>query len=91
LTPFSPAQALAAQLPVYPNPASGSFWVRLPAGAATARLTNALGQVVRRVVLRPGTGEGTQAEVDVRGLAPGVYQLHVAAVGATAVRRVVVQ
>ena len=88
------APALVAQLLVYPNPATGSFRVVLPAGSAApapARLTNALGQVVRHVALVAPAGQPRQAEVDVRGLPPGVYQLHVPVAGAALVRRVVVQ
>ena len=96
LTGISPAQAaLAAQLQVYPNPASGSFTVLVPrpagsAAAVSARLINALGQTVRRQPLA-ATGHSLQAEVNVRGLAPGVYQLHLTVGGVPLVRRVVVQ
>ena len=92
----SPAQALAAQLEVYPNPASGSFRVVLPLPAGTAapalaELTNTLGQVVRRVPLAAGPGQLVVGETSVRGLAPGVYQLHLRVADAPLVRRVVVQ
>ena len=42
------AQTLAAQVQLYPNPTAGRFHLTLPAGtkAASAVLTNALGQVV---------------------------------------------
>ncbi|MBF9238563.1 carboxylesterase family protein [Hymenobacter sp. BT683] len=88
--------ALAAQLQVYPNPASGSFTVLLPRpvgsqGQASARLTNALGQTVRAQQLAAAAGQPLQAEVDVRGLAPGVYQLHLTVGSIPLVRRVVVQ
>ena len=85
---------LAEQVQLYPNPAVGSFRLVLPATGATtvaARLTNALGQVVRQRQLATPAGQPLTADFDVRGLAPGVYQLHLA-VGSTAVvRRVVVQ
>ncbi|UOQ98277.1 T9SS type A sorting domain-containing protein [Hymenobacter sp. 5317J-9] len=89
----SPAQTLAAQLQVYPNPAATSFRVELPlaTGQSTttvAELTNALGQTVRRQALT-ASGAVLAGEVNVRGLAPGVYQLRVA--GTPLVRRVVVQ
>ncbi|MDO7854499.1 carboxylesterase family protein [Hymenobacter convexus] len=91
----SPAQALAAQLQVYPNPASESFQVVLPlpggAAAAMAELTNALGQTVRRLALSAPAGQPLTGEVSVRGLAPGVYQLHLRVAGVPLVRRVVVQ
>ena len=97
LTATSPAQALAAQLQVYPNPAATSFTVLLPrppagaAGAGAARLTNALGQTVRQQPLTAAPGQPLQGEVNVRGLAPGVYQLHLLVGGHALVRRVVVQ
>jgi hypothetical protein len=92
----APAQALAAQLQVYPNPASGSFRVVLPLPAGTvaptgAELTNALGQSVGRVPLTAGPGQLVVGEANVRGLAPGVYQLHLRVADAPLVRRVVVQ
>ncbi|MBF9143183.1 alpha/beta hydrolase fold domain-containing protein [Hymenobacter properus] len=91
----SPAQALAAQLQVYPNPASGSFHVMLPlpagAVAPVAVLTNALGQTVRRLPLSATAGSLAAGEVNVRGLAPGVYQLHLTVAGTALVRRVVVE
>ncbi|HEX8330898.1 MAG TPA: alpha/beta hydrolase fold domain-containing protein [Hymenobacter sp.] len=97
VTATSPAQALATQLQVYPNPASSSFRVELPlpGGAKAAgvplRLINSLGQAVRRQQLTGASGQPLVGEVDVRGLAPGVYQLHLSAAGASVVRRVVVQ
>lgn len=92
----SPAQALAAQLQVFPNPASGSFQVVLPVPAGTAapalaELTNTLGQTVRRVPLTAGPGQSLVGEANVRGLAPGVYQLHLCVAEVPLVRRVVVQ
>ncbi len=92
----APAQTLGAQLQVFPNPASGSFRVVLPLPAgttvpATAELTNALGQTVGRVTMKAGPGQTAVGEADVRGLAPGVYQLHLRVTDAPLVRRVVVQ
>jgi hypothetical protein len=92
----SPAQALAGQLQVYPNPASGSFRIVLPLPAGTAaptsaELTNTLGQAVGRVALTAGPGQSVVGEANVRGLAPGVYQLHLRVADAPLVRRVVVQ
>ena len=88
------AQALAGQVQLYPNPAVGSFRLVLPATGATvvaARLSNALGQVVRQRQLAAPAGQPLTADFDVRGLAPGVYQLHLAVGGTAVVRRVVVQ
>jgi len=92
----SPAQALASQLLVYPNPTAGSFRVVLPLPAGTAaptsaELTNTLGQTVGRVLLTAGPGQSVVGEASVRGLAPGVYQLHLRVADAPLVRRVVVQ
>ncbi|MCI1190149.1 carboxylesterase family protein [Hymenobacter sp. DH14] len=88
------AAQLAEQVQLYPNPAVGSFRVVLPATGATAvtaRLSNALGQVVRQRQLATPAGQPLTADFDVRGLAPGVYQLHLAVGGTAVVRRVVVQ
>ena len=93
-TAVASARALAEQVQLYPNPAVGSFRVVLPAaGAPTApaRLLNALGQVVRQRPLAAPAGQPLAADFDVRGLAPGVYQLHLAVGGTAVVRRVVVQ
>ena len=87
------AQTLAAQLQVYPNPATGSVWVALPAGLTATgpvTLTNALGQTVRRQLVA-ATTQGQPTELSVRDLAPGVYQLHLTVAGTALVRRVVVQ
>jgi hypothetical protein len=91
----NPAQALAAQLQVYPNPATERLQMALPAGVATgtvsAWLTNVLGQTVQRQQLPVTAGQGLRAEIDMRGLAPGVYQLHLTVAGTALVRRVVVE
>ena len=90
----SAAAQLAEQVQLYPNPAVGSFRLVLPAtgtAAITARLSNALGQVVRQRQLVAAAGQPLTADFDVRGLAPGVYQLQVAVGGTAVVRRVVVQ
>ncbi|MDB5269616.1 MAG: type sorting protein [Hymenobacter sp.] len=62
----SPATALAC----YPNPARTAATLRLPAAAATATLTDALGRPVRtyRVPAHAAT-----ATLDLTGLAPGLY------------------
>ena len=97
VTANAAAQALDAQVQLYPNPASGSFHVGLPvlaggsASSVSASLTNALGQVVRRFQLAATAGQPLSAEVDVRGLALGVYQLQLRVAGTPLVRRVVVQ
>ncbi|WP_345238487.1 choice-of-anchor D domain-containing protein [Hymenobacter saemangeumensis] len=82
------AQALAAQVQVYPNPASGSFQLALPLAAkgGVATLTNALGQTVLTRTLT-----GTETTFDVHTLAAGVYNLHLNVEGTKVVRRVVVK
>lgn len=86
---------LVEQVQLYPNPAVDSFRLILPATSATsvaARLSNTLGQVVRQRQLAAPAGQPLLiADFDVRGLAPGVYQLHLAVGGTSVVRRVVVQ
>ncbi|MET4076597.1 carboxylesterase family protein [Hymenobacter sp. UYCo722] len=94
VTAATSAQALAEQVQLYPNPAVGSFRLVMPATGATmviARLSNALGQVVRQRQLAVPAGQPLMTDFDVRGLAPGVYQLHLAVGGTAVVRRVVVQ
>ncbi|MBG8556110.1 Ig-like domain-containing protein [Hymenobacter guriensis] len=89
----APAE-LAAQVSVYPNPATGRFAVTLPAmaGARTveAALLNSLGQVVRRqsVNLR---ADGAHFEVEAEGLSAGVYSLRLTAGATTIIKRVVLQ
>ena len=93
-TATTSAQTLAEQVELYPNPAVGSFRLMLPATGATAvaaRLTNTLGQVVRQRQLAAPAGQPLTTDFDVRGLAPGMYQLHLTVGSAAIVRRVVVQ
>ncbi|MBO2012880.1 T9SS type A sorting domain-containing protein [Hymenobacter negativus] len=94
VTATNPAQLLAAQLQVYPNPATERLQVELPAGVAkgtaSAWLTNSLGQMVRRQQLT-ATSQGLKGEINVRDLAPGVYQLHLTVAGTPLVRKVVVE
>lgn len=72
----------AGVLAAFPNPASRAFTLSLPAvaGARTAALAlyNGLGQQVqaRTLALAPA---GTQALLDVSGLAPGLYTVRVQA------------
>jgi hypothetical protein len=88
----SPAQELAAQLRVWPNPARGQLSLGRPAQAAvatTASLCNSLGQEVRQLPLAAGQ---TETLVDLSGLAAGVYSLRVPlADGLLVTRRVVVE
>ncbi len=82
------AQALEAQVQLYPNPAVGSFQLLLPVAAkgGVATLTNALGQTVLTHALN-----GAETAVDVRGLRAGAYTLHLAVAGINVVRRVVLE
>ena len=76
--------------PAYPNPASASLTVPLPALTGAARLTlrDLLGRPVRTQALAPGTGAAT---VTVGGLAAGVYLLSLERAGqAPAVQRLTV-
>jgi hypothetical protein len=89
-------QALAAQVSLYPNPAKGSFTLALPAlkdkVAATATLSNSLGQTVRQLVLpAKAAGQAYTFQVDIRSLPAGIYQLHLTIGQQQVVRRVVVE
>jgi len=86
-------EALAATVGLYPNPAHHAFALSVPAGrlpAATATLTNALGQVVqaRQLSLPPAGGT---ADFDVSNLARGVYSLQLRSGDDLVVKRVVVE
>ncbi|MFD2720857.1 beta strand repeat-containing protein [Hymenobacter monticola] len=91
----TPAQALAAQVQVFPNPASGSFRLQLPVlsskAAVSATLVNALGQTVLTRSLSAPAGQAIDAAFDVRGLAAGVYTLRLNVDGTPLVRKVVVE
>jgi hypothetical protein len=79
---------------VFPNPAHRAFTLSLPALSTTrtARLTlvNALGQTVRQQTITLTAG-GTQAQVEVVGLAPGLYTVRVQAGTETATTRLAVE
>lgn len=86
-------QALAANMNLYPNPAHQSFRLDVPAGSlhnATAKLINALGQVVLTRELSLPTAGGS-ADFDVSRLATGVYSLQLKAGNDIVVKRVVVE
>jgi len=82
----------ASEVSIYPNPARGTFRVRVPgvAGAATVRveLLNVLGQSVRQVAA-PLPASGVSLPIEASQLASGVYLLRVSAGGSTLVKRVV--
>ncbi|WP_460552215.1 T9SS type A sorting domain-containing protein [Hymenobacter daeguensis] len=85
------APAALAGLRLYPNPAHGAATVQLPAvpGAATATLTlfDALGRALRT---QTATANAT-AELDLTGLAPGLYAVRVQAGGTAGTRQLVVE
>ncbi|UOQ70949.1 T9SS type A sorting domain-containing protein [Hymenobacter cellulosilyticus] len=84
----------AGTLSVYPNPAHRSFTLALPAiaGQRTAELTllNTLGQqVLARTV--PLVASGTETQVDVSSLAPGLYTLQIKTNREVATKKVLVE
>ena len=86
-------EALAATVALYPSPAHQRFTLSVPAGnlhAASARLLNALGQVVRTRQLNLPAAGGT-TDFDVSNLAVGVYSLELRAGNDLVVKRVVVE
>ena len=85
--------ALAALVSLYPNPAHGSAVLHLPAAlhlpqGSSARLLNALGQVVRRVDCPAGKEEIT---LPLAGLAPGIYAVQVSTAAGTVSQRLTVE
>jgi hypothetical protein len=84
----------ADHVQVFPNPAHATATVRIlgPTGATHTALVlrDALGRTVGTHTLALPT-TGLHHELDLSGLAPGVYALHVQAGAATAVRRLVVE
>jgi hypothetical protein len=70
-------------LQIYPNPAHGRLQVQVvlpqgyvPQGSLSLTITTASGQVLRREALPAGNGQSL--ELDLHGLAPGLYSLHLA-------------
>ena len=88
--PTTNAQTLAAQVQLYPNPATDRFHLAVPLAAASqpvaVKLTNALGQTVLTRTLTTA-----EADFDVHSLAAGVYHLHLTLGTTQVVRRVVVE
>ena len=86
-------EALAATVGLYPNPAHQAFTLNVPAGslhAASAKLINALGQVVQSRQLNLPAAGGTTA-FDVSRLAAGVYSLELKTGTDLVIKRVVVE
>ncbi|WP_375437469.1 fibronectin type III domain-containing protein [uncultured Hymenobacter sp.] len=86
--------ALAQAIALYPNPARQAFTLRLPAiaGQHTAKLTliNTLGQQVQTRTVQLGAN-GTATQVDVSGLATGLYTLQIQTSDQVATKQVVVE
>ncbi|MBO2012436.1 T9SS type A sorting domain-containing protein [Hymenobacter negativus] len=76
-------------LHLFPNPAHGRATVQLPAGIGPATLTvlDALGRVMRTQT----TINGPKTEIDLTGLAPGLYAVRMAAGGGAATQKLVVE
>ncbi|MDO7851417.1 Ig-like domain-containing protein [Hymenobacter convexus] len=96
---FGPAQvlgtasaALAAQVAVFPNPASKAVFVELPAAlgrkVVTAALLDAVGRVVVQRVLPAGLATHT---LPLTGLATGVYSLRLQTEAGIVVKKLVVE
>ena len=89
--------ALAATVGLHPNPATGRATLTLPVGLlphpAPATLRNALGQRVRTYKVASGTGGSgpTAAVLDLAGLPPGVYVLHISTPQGAISKRLVVE
>lgn len=85
--------ALAKQVALYPNPAKASVSLELPASlgaeAIRASFIDALGRTVRTVTL-PAQGS-TAHQLDLHGLAPGVYALRLSTSAGTIVNRLAVE
>nr|WP_262895782.1 T9SS type A sorting domain-containing protein [Hymenobacter ruricola] len=87
----TPAAKGSLSFGLFPNPARTAATVQLPAvpGAATATLVllDALGRQVRTQT----AASNARVDLDLRGLAPGLYALRVTAGAETATRRLVVE
>ncbi|GAA4035174.1 hypothetical protein GCM10022409_19720 [Hymenobacter glaciei] len=85
--------ALAAQVGVYPNPATTTAFVELPAAlgrvAVAAELVDGLGRTVRTQSL-PAQGAAAH-RLDLANLATGVYTLHLNTSAGVVVKKLVVQ
>ena len=83
--------ALSAQTQLYPNPATGSFTLRLPSTstlATSATLLNSVGQVVRRQSV---PAHSQNVSIDVHALAPGLYIVLLPLGSETISRRVTIE
>ena len=90
LTATTTAPALTAvSIALSPNPAHGRATIQLPAlpGPATLTILDALGRPVRTQT----AATNTKADLDLTGLAPGLYAVRVAAGGSSATQKLVVE
>jgi hypothetical protein len=90
-----PADACSATvLTIYPNPAHGTATVQVPpvpaASAVTFTLIDVLGRIVRTTTVALPDAAGLCHELDLTGLAPGLYAVQAAAGGYAATRRLLV-
>ncbi|MFD2720682.1 putative Ig domain-containing protein [Hymenobacter monticola] len=85
--------ALAAQVGLYPNPATTTAFVELPTAlgrsAVAAELVDALGRTMRKVSL-PAQGAAPH-RLDLANLATGVYTLHLRTGAGVIVKKLVVE
>ncbi|MFN3874434.1 MAG: hypothetical protein ACK4L7_00800, partial [Flavobacteriales bacterium] len=77
LSTGSPERAHSA-VEVWPNPADGELFVRLPQPAAALEVVDATGRAVRRETMQPGA----LPRIDLDGLAPGHYTVRAVGLGA---------
>jgi hypothetical protein len=88
----APAQLVQA-VAVFPNPATGSVSVNLPASLASqpiaTSLVNTLGQTVRRTVLPAGSAAEARS-LSLSGVAPGVYSLRLETADGIIAKRLVI-
>lgn len=93
-TPLATAPAQLVQaVSVFPNPATGSVSVSLPAKLASqpiaTSLINSMGQTVRRTVLPAGSAAGDRS-LSLSGVAPGVYSLRLETADGVIAKRLVI-
>ena len=89
--PNTAARDALAGLRIAPNPAHGTAAVELPAALGAAPATIAVLDALGRVVRTHTAAAGTKAELDLHGLAPGLYAVRVQAGGPPATGRLVVE
>ena len=83
--------AVLAGLSLAPNPAHGTATVLVPALPGTSTATFTLLDALGRAIRTQTAPANAPAELDLNGLAPGLYAVRVQAGGSTATRRLVVE